>query len=255
MGNHVHLVIQVGEISLSRIMQNLSFRHTIWINARKKRVGHLFQGRFKALLVDEDSYLLELIRYIHMNPVRAGMVVHPNAYAWSSHAAYLGEEALPWLESQFVLAQFSKRIDSARERYADFMDQGIHEAYRSGFHCGASDSRVVGDDDFVQRIVAEDAVDVQCALSDCIDVVCRCYKLETSVLSERSRMRRPAEARAVVAWVMQRYGAESLSAVAKCFCRDVSTMSTAVRGLEEKMKKSDDLRKRIKQIERKITKK
>jgi len=218
-------------------------------------VGHLFQGRFKALLVDEDSYLLELIRYIHMNPVRAGMVVHPNAYAWSSHAAYLDEEALPWLESQSVLVQFSKRIDSARERYADFMDQGIHEAHRSEFHCGASDSRVVGDDDFVQRIVAEDAVDVQCGLSDCIDVVCRCYELEASVLSERSRMRRPAEARAVIAWVMQRYGAESLSAVAKYFCRDVSTMSTAVRGLEEKMKKSDDLHKRIKKIENKITKK
>lgn len=255
MDNHVHLVIQVGNISLSRIMQNLSFRHTIWINARKKRVGHLFQGRFKALLVDADSYLLELVRYTHMNPVRAGMAVHPNAYPWSSHAAYLGREALPWLESQAVLAQFSEHLGVARERYDHFMNQGIDEVHRSEFHCGTSDARVVGDDNFVQSILAGDDIDdIRCGLDDCIEMVCRGYDLQVSVLSRRSRTRRPAEARAVIAWLMQRYGAESLSDVAKRFGRDVATMSIAVRRLEEKMIKSDDLRKTIKQIEKEIIK-
>ncbi|MDQ6998682.1 MAG: transposase, partial [Mariprofundus sp.] len=74
MDNHVHLVIQVGTIDLSKIMQNVSFRYTRWFNARHKRIGHLFQGRFKAILVDEENYLLELVRYTHLNPVRAGLV-------------------------------------------------------------------------------------------------------------------------------------------------------------------------------------
>lgn len=80
MTNHVHLAIQVGDIPLSKIMQNLSFRYTRRINQREKRVGHLFQGRYKAILVDGDSYLLELVRYIHLNPVRAGMVSEPIEY-------------------------------------------------------------------------------------------------------------------------------------------------------------------------------
>ena len=74
MTNHIHLALQVGEIPLSRSMQNLSFRYTRWLNWREQRTGHLFQGRYKAVLVDGDSYLLELVRYIHLNPVRAGMV-------------------------------------------------------------------------------------------------------------------------------------------------------------------------------------
>jgi putative transposase len=80
MTNHIHLVLQTDEIPLSRIMQNISLRYTKWINYTQKRMGHLFQGRYKALLLDADRYLMELVRYIHLNPVRAGMVVVPDEY-------------------------------------------------------------------------------------------------------------------------------------------------------------------------------
>jgi REP element-mobilizing transposase RayT len=89
MTNHVHLAVQVGVTPLSRIMQNLSLRYTTWINRRLNRSGHLFQGRYKAVLIDADSFLLELVAYIHLNPVRAGMVATPENYHWSSHCAYL----------------------------------------------------------------------------------------------------------------------------------------------------------------------
>ncbi len=80
MRNHVHLAIQVGEIPLSKIIQNLSFRYTRYINKKKSQIGHLFQGRYKAILIDADSYLLELVRYIHLNPVRAKLVTNPADY-------------------------------------------------------------------------------------------------------------------------------------------------------------------------------
>jgi len=95
MTNHLHLAVQVGEIALSRCMQNLAFRYTRWINRRERRMGHLFQGRYQAVLVERDSYLLELVRYIHLNPVRTGMVKAPRDYPWSGHRAYLGEEVIP----------------------------------------------------------------------------------------------------------------------------------------------------------------
>ena len=74
MPNHLHLAVQVGEIPLSRALQNVAFRYTRWINRRTQRIGHLFQGRYKALLVEKDAYLVELSRYIHLNPVRVGEV-------------------------------------------------------------------------------------------------------------------------------------------------------------------------------------
>ena len=92
MANHIHLALQVIDIPLSRGMQNLSFRFIRWINWRQKRSGHLFQGRYKAVLVDGDSCFLELVRYIHLNPVRAGMVKVQEDYLENSHNACLGNE-------------------------------------------------------------------------------------------------------------------------------------------------------------------
>ncbi|MFH1185948.1 MAG: transposase [Chloroflexota bacterium] len=89
MGTHVHVALQVRERPLSRIMQNLTFRYTQWYNRRHARIGHLFHGRYKANLVDVDTYLVSLVRYIHLNPVRAGMVERPEDYRWSSHRFYV----------------------------------------------------------------------------------------------------------------------------------------------------------------------
>ncbi len=107
MTNHIHLTIQVDEVPLSRIMQNLGFRYTQFINRRHNRKGHLFQGRYKALLIDVDSYLIELVRYLHLNPVRAGMVEYPETYPWSSHQAYPGRQSIFWLTTRWVLSQIS----------------------------------------------------------------------------------------------------------------------------------------------------
>lgn len=114
MDNHLHLAIQVAEVPLAKIMQNLAFCYTRWINLRQRRIGHLFQGRYKAILVDRDAYLLELVRYIHLNPVRAGLVAEPRRYAWSGHRAYLGDEVLPWLTTDWILGQFSAKGHTRR---------------------------------------------------------------------------------------------------------------------------------------------
>jgi REP element-mobilizing transposase RayT len=85
MSNHIHLAIRIGNISISQIIHHLAFRYTGYVNRLYKRIGHLFQGRFKSILIEDETYLKELIRYIHLNPVRAGLTTEPLKYPWSSH--------------------------------------------------------------------------------------------------------------------------------------------------------------------------
>ncbi len=123
MSNHVHLAVQVGEKPLSKLMQNIGFRYAKWINWRYERIGHLFQGRYKAILVEQETYLTELIRYIHLNPVRANLTKNVNEYLWSGHRAYLGLETIPWLTKDWVLNIFSNELNIAQRRYEEYVLQ------------------------------------------------------------------------------------------------------------------------------------
>jgi putative transposase len=126
MTNHYHLVIETPTPNLSAGMRQLNGVYTQTYNRRHARVGHVFQGRFKAILVDRDAYLLELLRYVVLNPVRAGMVTHASEWPWSSYRAMVGEEEAPsWLNCQWALQQFSKQPKTQRARYAQFVEQGL----------------------------------------------------------------------------------------------------------------------------------
>ncbi len=233
MTNHLHLAVQVGEIALSRCMQNLAFRYTRWINRRERRMGHLFQGRYQAVLVERDSYLLELVRYIHLNPVRTGMVKAPRDYPWSGHKAYLGEEIIPWLSTDWVLGQFGRRLGEARRSYGEFVREGVGESYREEFHRGSEDSRVVGNEEFVQGVLdrVDQRIGAAPTLEKIVRTVCQVYGLKETELRVSGQRRVPSEVRAVVGWLAMEYGSATLSEVGKRFNRDVTTMSSAVRRL------------------------
>ncbi|MFN3843794.1 MAG: REP-associated tyrosine transposase [Rehaibacterium terrae] len=149
MTNHYHLVVETPDGNLSKGMRQLNGVFTQYSNRRHRRVGHLFQGRFKAILVDADSYLLELARYVVLNPVRAGMVSDPGAWPWSSYLAMIGVEASPpWLATDGLLAVFGKRRSNAVRRYMAFVAEGvgaepIWQHLRSQVF--------LGDEDFVAR--------------------------------------------------------------------------------------------------------
>lgn len=127
MDNHYHLLIQTPDGNLSKGMRQLNGVYTQTCNRRHLRVGHLFQGRFKAILVDSDSHLLELARYVVLNPVRAGMVKKPERWPWSSYRASLGlVVADPLLAVDGLLAHFAQRRATAQARYAQFVAEGIN---------------------------------------------------------------------------------------------------------------------------------
>ena len=126
MDNHYHLLIETPAANLARGMRQVNGVYTQRFNRRHDRAGHLFQGRYTAILVERDSYLLELSRYVVLNPVRAGLVDGPDAYAWSSYRATLGRTPAPdFLTTDWLLGQFGKRRNVARERYRRFVQDGI----------------------------------------------------------------------------------------------------------------------------------
>jgi REP element-mobilizing transposase RayT len=127
MTNHLHLAVRVGNTPLSEPMQRLAMRYSRHIHRDAGQVGHLFERRYGAILVDADSYLKSLVRYIHLNPVVAGMVAEPIAYRWSSHRDYLGRPSVPWLDTDFVLGMFGPTVGVARVRYARFMRSYVEE--------------------------------------------------------------------------------------------------------------------------------
>ncbi len=125
MTNHYHLLIETPDANLSKGMRQLNGVYTQSINRKYKRVGHLFQGRYKAILVDKDAYLLELSRYIVLNPIRAKMVECLEDWPWSSWHNVMGFQSSPsWLATGAILGMFAKYKKVARKQYAQFVQQG-----------------------------------------------------------------------------------------------------------------------------------
>lgn len=150
MTNHYHLVVETPDGNLSKGMRQLNGVYTQATNRRHRRTGHLFQGRFKGVLVDKDSYLLELTRYVVLNPVRARMVLEPRQWPWSSYRATAGEEPVPeWLAADAVLSQFGKHRDEARRLYRQFVSEG---AKQEGIWQSLRQQIYLGDDRFVERM-------------------------------------------------------------------------------------------------------
>jgi len=250
MGNHIHLAIQVSDIPLSKIMQNLSFRYTRWFNSNHRRVGHLFQGRYKALLVDKDNYMLELVRYVHLNPVRAGLVATPVDYEWSGHRAYLGQEHISWLTCDAVLAQFGNAVGSAREQYAGFVMAALDEKHRAEFHRGSDDSRLLGEDRFLQQVMAQTDVIVaeKVSVEELVKSVAVEFEVDVVDLCSPSRKRRFAEARGVAAWLVTETGQHTLVELARYICRDPSALSQQVKKIRERAGKESGYRQKIENL-------
>jgi len=254
MGNHIHLAIQVSDIPLSRIMQNLSFRYTRWINGRHQRMGHLFQGRYKALLVDKDSYMLELIRYIHLNPVRAGLVATPVQYEWSGHRAYMGKEHLPWLSCDAVLSQFGHDVHHARGQYEHFVMRALDEQHRPEFHQGGDDSRLLGGDGFLQQVMAQTdtVVAVKFSLEEVLGLVALEFDIAIEDLCGSSRKRSFAEARGIAAWLVAESGQHTLAKLARLVHRDPSALSLQVKKVRDRAMKEAQYRQKIEGLKNRL---
>ncbi len=150
MGNHYHLLIETPEANLSRGMKHLNGLFCQEFNRRHNRVGHLFQGRFKAILIDKDEYLLTICRYIVLNPVRAGITEKIDEWPWSNYRAFIGLEKMPvWLSVDWILSQFGSNRKKAACAFQKFIQEDIGGSFPvESFHRGV----ILGGRAFIERI-------------------------------------------------------------------------------------------------------
>ena len=152
MDNHYHLIVETPEANISRALQWLNVSYAVYFNKKRNRIGHLFQGRFKALIVHADEYLQILSRYIHLNPMRAKLVKQPENYRWSSYNAYIGNVETPeWLETSYVLNTFQKTKIQAMHLYKKFCEDVDPESLKNPSK-GAVQGFILGNDHFVKSI-------------------------------------------------------------------------------------------------------
>lgn len=239
MTNHVHFALQVGEILLSKIIQNISFRYTRYFNKRQKRIGHLFQGRYKALLVDADSYLLQLVRYIHRNPLQANMVKTLNDYRWSSHRAYFGLARTNWLTKATILNMLSTNKTRQILKYRQLVE-GIQFAESIDFEISIQKSfSAICDDQFMLRILSLQSKQQRkppIILSDLVKHVCEYYRVEEKKLSAKIKCQQYVKVRTMVAWLARQFDIATIQAVADYFGRDASGLSRSLTNLVSRVK-------------------
>lgn len=180
MPNHAHILYKSGNKGISFVMRRLLTWYAMYFNRQHTRRGHLFENRYKSILCEEEHYLLELVRYIHLNPVRAGIVstlAELDLYPWSGHAALIGSTKMDWMQSDGILAHFGRTNSSSCKKYRAFIADGFHMGHRPEFTGGGlvrslggwsqvrglrrsgeqecSDQRILGSGEFVESLLRE----------------------------------------------------------------------------------------------------
>jgi REP element-mobilizing transposase RayT len=230
MTNHLHFFVRVGQTPLGALMRDIASNYARAFQRKLDTTGHLFERRYHSKLVDTDAYLLEVLRYTHLNPVAAGLVSQAAHYPWSSHRAYAGLAAPPqWLTMDACLAAFSANRAQAHMAYRHFAElDRVDDPFEALI---ASDSPFLGSDDFVARVMAPAQVEdpQRQTLADLIREACGRFDVLEGALVSASRESPLIRARAWIAHEATARRIASLSEVARALRRDRSTLRHAMR--------------------------
>ena len=229
MSNHIHLLAQVSDIPLGRLILRIASRYARMFQERLETTGHLFERRYHAVLVDADAYLLALVRYIHLNPVRAGLVLDPVAYTWSSHTEYLGRRRVSWVCTDLTLSMLSRDPRKAISRYLDWMNAADGTRWGEGtLVANPGNSQVLGNDEFLAGLSEDkssprDDSTIEDLLVECSQL----FNVAPDAISSSSRSRHLVPARAWLAHQAIARGVASTSSLA----RRLGRSEAAIRGL------------------------
>ncbi len=266
MSNHYHLLIRVGTIPQSQLMRKLLSGYASGYNRRHRRAGYVFQNRYKSILCDEDSYFLELIRYIHLNPIKAKLiktVKELDHYPWTGHAGLMGKQPCSWQNTQAVLCHFGERQSTSRQRYRAFIKLGLTHSTQADLSGGGlirsyggwqditrarkdhetriGDERILGDSQFVQRVLEEDDIHLEEAtrlkqagwdLAGLIQYICEQYDVDGELIITRGRENSLSVAKGLICHLgMRRFGLTSTELSRRLAMSQSAVSKAAKRGL------------------------
>jgi putative transposase len=211
MNNHVHLLMETQKSPLSKILQGINQRYTMYFNWKYGTIGHLFQGRYKAFICDRDGYLLSLIKYIHLNPVRAQMSKTPGEYRWSSHRSYMGQDEHGLVDVNRVLVMFSENMPKARGLYRAYMSDGSGPRKEEVYHSVAQN--ILGSDEFIERVTKrgegrerKQRGRKEYSLVEIAGEVVRRFGINIEQLRGKGKTGRVSSGRKMMAFIAERYG-------------------------------------------------
>jgi REP element-mobilizing transposase RayT len=231
MTNHVHLLLETGTQPLSRTLQTLQFTYSQYYNRRYDKTGHVFQGRYQAILCDREAYLLELVRYLHLNPARIRTPLNPWTYRWSSHAAYLGRRGPVAVTTSPVLESLHRQRGPARQAYRKFMREGLPHGHQDRFY-ETVDQRLLGDERFLEdvdrRTAATRDVSIRpprVAFGALLTAVAQAYALPPRVILASGRQRALVPARAMLVYFAREWSHLTVRELSRRVQRDPAMIS------------------------------
>ena len=266
MGNHFHLFLRTPEGDLSAGMHDLNAGYVSFFNRRHCRVGPLLQGRFKAILVERDCYYDELSRYVHLNPVRAGLVDRPERYPWSSCRDYFRSGDVPgWLACDDVLAEYGRTVRAARRAYRRFLMGGVTSPVASPLRDAVA-STLLGSPGFVDRmrrwvegrlpdhaVPAARALQRTVSVNDVVSAVCNVFGVSPETLAVRGRHHNVA--RCVAMYVCRLHTSESAGALGDRFGGvGPAAVWHVVRRVDQQRRRDGKLRAKLSAVMRDLSK-
>jgi putative transposase len=247
MKNHLHLLIEIQETPLSKILQGINQSYTTYFNRKYKTVGHLFQGRYKAILCDRDEYLLSLVKYIHFNPVRAKIVKTPDEYQWSSHHGYIKKtDKVTIVDTDQILRMFSEDKQRARKLYSAYMSKGSIVKKEDVYNTIAQ--RILGSEEFLERVMErydgelrKEKREREYTLYEIAKVVEKILGVTLKQIRERSRSENITMGRKLLSIVAKEYGYKGME-IGQYIRKDPAVVT---RDLKEKGKLKKEMGKVI----------
>lgn len=258
--NHYHLLIETPHANIKQIMHNINTSYTVYVNRRHKRFGHLFQGRYQAFIVDKESYLLELGRYIHLNPVRAGVVSMPEDYRWSSYREYLQIDRQQVItNTDDTLYSFSRKRAVAVKKYQEFMNARISGESPLKDAVGS----ILGDETFRNRVIwylkgipdkteipELKKIETKHNIEDIVKEIAKYYRVEEDDLLKRRKA--TERQRKIAMYLCKRLSGKRNIEVGGKFGVTLQAISNAIRDIERKSDRDRKLNNEINLIKRSI---
>ena len=247
MPNHVHLLVESGRSPLGKFMQGLQQSYSQYFNLRHRKVGHVFQGRYQAIVCQKEAYLLELLRYIHLNPLRAGLSKDPKGYPYTGHQAYLQGKPTEIIDPRKILTMVGGPAG-----YRNFIRDGIRGGHQEQYY-ELQDQRFLGTESFgekLQETEVEPTSRKRKPIQAVIKSFARKLRVSEAQLCSADRSWRISQSRTMVAYVLVRRQGYGLKEVANYLKRDPSTMSVLIGRLAERMEKAKKIRREIESLDK-----
>ncbi len=226
MDNHVHLVIEVHDIPLAKIMQSINTRYSKAHNHRHNKIGHLFQGRYHAKLIQNDEYFLELCYYIHMNPIKAGICSSLEGFLWSSHPSYINSKYRSWLNTQHIKSLLLKRIKANDNHYLEFMLNRT-DKFEKPEYCKIDDSGLLVITDSVNKKMQGTPAPelVNMSIHEIIEIISEQLKINPKEIISGSQAVKPTLGRSLVTYFCHYHAKYTLQDISLILYRDPSSLS------------------------------